>query len=167
MFCSLYLKQFLIFWQHPLRIDISNNAYFDYDTNYFTIDTSNNLTLKNYWKRDVSNNLYYNSSKVGIGLSLPTYPLEVAGNMNINAGDLYRSGVSLSSTLSNFLPTSGGTLTGTLTGTTISSTNITATNLAGSGSGITNLDYNNIATNKPTYSNPLLNTSNTISLQPI
>jgi hypothetical protein len=133
-------KNWIIIWQKPLRTDISNNVYLDYDTNYFTVDTSNNFTLKNYWKRDVSDNLYYNLTKVGIGLSNPNYPLEVAGNININACDLYRSGVPLSSTLSNFLPLSGGIMTGNLTGTTIS-----ATNLSGNGSGITALNASNIA----------------------
>ena len=38
-------KQFIIFFQAPLRCDISTNLYLDFDTNYFKIDTSNNLTL--------------------------------------------------------------------------------------------------------------------------
>ena len=133
-------KNWIILWQKPLRTDISNNVYLDFNPNYFSIDTSNNLTLNStFWAKDVSNNLYFTSGRVGIGLTNPAsnYKLDVFGN--INCQEVYRNGVTLASTLSNFLPTSGGTLTGVLTGTTIS-----ATNFSGSGSGITNINASNI-----------------------
>ncbi len=38
-------KSWILFFQKPLRSDISNNVYLDYDTNYFKVDTSNNLSL--------------------------------------------------------------------------------------------------------------------------
>ena len=52
-------KSWILFFQKPLRSDISNNFYLDFDTNYFSVDASNNyLTLNtNYWKKDISNNL--------------------------------------------------------------------------------------------------------------
>jgi hypothetical protein len=133
-------KNWIILWQKPLRTDISNNVYLDYNPNYFSIDTSNNLTLNSSsWAKDVSNNLYFTSGRVGIGLTNPAsnYKLDVFGN--INCQEVYRNGITLASTLSNFLPTSGGTLTGVLTGTTIS-----ATNFSGDGSGITNINASNI-----------------------
>ena len=37
-------KSWILFFQKPLRCDISNNIYLDFDTNYFSIDASNNLT---------------------------------------------------------------------------------------------------------------------------
>ncbi len=65
-------KSWILFFQSPLRSDISSNVYLDLDTNYFSIDASNNLTLNsNFWKKDVSNYLYTTSGKVGIG----TYPI--------------------------------------------------------------------------------------------
>ncbi len=33
-------KSWTLFFQKPLRCDISNNIYLDFDTNYFRIDTS-------------------------------------------------------------------------------------------------------------------------------
>ncbi len=38
-------KSWILFFQKPLRSDISSNVYLDFDTNYFSIDASNNLTL--------------------------------------------------------------------------------------------------------------------------
>ena len=35
-------KSWLLFFQKPLRSDISNNVYLDIDTNYFKVDTSSN-----------------------------------------------------------------------------------------------------------------------------
>ena len=35
-------KSWILFFQKPLRTDISNNVYFDFDTNYFKVDTSSN-----------------------------------------------------------------------------------------------------------------------------
>ncbi len=40
-------KSWILYFQKPLRTDISNNVYLDFDTNYFRIDTSNNLSLSN------------------------------------------------------------------------------------------------------------------------
>ncbi len=52
---------------------MSSNVYLDYDTNYFTVDTSNNLTLNtDFWEKDISNNLYFTSGKIGIGTTTPT-----------------------------------------------------------------------------------------------
>ena len=95
-------KSWILFFQKPLRSDISNNVYLDFDTNYFSVDASNNfLTLNtNYWKKDISNNLYTTSGKVGIGLTNPgtNYKLDVLGY--INCADIYRNGTPISSTLS-------------------------------------------------------------------
>ncbi len=49
-------KSWILFFQKPLRSDISSNVYLDFDTNYFKIDTSNNLTLNDFWKNYFSNN---------------------------------------------------------------------------------------------------------------
>jgi hypothetical protein len=37
-------KNWILFFQKPLRSDISSNVYLDFDTNYFEVDTSNNLS---------------------------------------------------------------------------------------------------------------------------
>ena len=97
-------KSWILFFQKPLRSDISSNVYLDFDTNYFSIDASNNLTLNNFWKKDISNNLYFTSGKNGIGLTNPgtSYRLDVLGN--INCSEIYRNGTTISSTLSIFLP---------------------------------------------------------------
>ncbi len=73
-----------------MRSDISSNIYLDINTNYFSIDASNNLTWNNdFWKKDVSNNTYFVSGKVGLGLTNPAsnYILDVSGNINCN--DIY------------------------------------------------------------------------------
>ena len=104
-------KSWILFFQKPLRCDISNNIYLDFDTNYFSIDASDNLTLNNdFWRKDISNNTYFVSGKVGIGLTNPAsnYILDVSGNINCN--EIYRNGTSISSTLSNFLALNGGSL---------------------------------------------------------
>jgi hypothetical protein len=153
-------KSWILFFQKPLRCDISNNIYLDFNPNYFSIDASNNLTLNNnFWRKDVSNNTYFVSGKVGIGLTNPAsnYILDVSGNINCN--EIYRNGTPISSTLSNFLTLNGGTLTGLLTGTTISATNLTATNLTGSGSAITNLNASNITSGILSVSNGGIGTS--------
>ena len=143
-------KNWIIFWNSPFNYNVnSNNVYLNYDTNYLSIDASNNLTLNsNFWKKDISNNLYTTSGKVGIGTYLigTNYKLDVLGN--INCQEIYRNGTTLASTLSLFLPLTGGTLTGVLNCTTISASNVSATNLSGSGASITNLNYNNITTIK-------------------
>jgi len=77
-------KSWILFFQKPLRSDISSNVYLDFDTNYFSTDASNNLTLNtNFWKKDISNNnisLSYN--KVGINTTTPQGALEVVGYNN-------------------------------------------------------------------------------------
>ena len=85
-------------------------------------------------EKDVSNNLYYTSGKIGIGVTKPNYDLDVSNN--INCFEIYRNGTPLSSVLSLFLPLTGGILTGNLTGTTISASYVSATNLSGSGTNI-------------------------------
>ena len=138
-------KSWILFFQKPLRCDISNNIYLDFDTNYFTVDSSNNLTLNNLWKKDISNNLYFTSGKIGIGVTNPgaNYNLDVGGN--INCSEIYRNGTPISSMISLFLPLTGGTLTGVLTATTISATNISAATFSGSGASLTNLNASNIS----------------------
>jgi hypothetical protein len=37
-------KNWILFFQKPLRTDISSNVYLNYDTNYFSVDASDNLT---------------------------------------------------------------------------------------------------------------------------
>ena len=105
----------------------------------FSIDASNNLTLNNFWKKDISNNLYFTSGKIGIGLTNPgtSNKLDVLGN--INCSEIYRNGTPISSVLSLFLPLTGGLLSGPLTGTTISATSMIANNFSGSGSALTNV----------------------------
>ena len=137
-------KNNIINWNYPLYYDSSDNAFFKYDITYFELDVSNNLTLNNiFWKKDISNNLYFTSGKVGIGLTNPNYNLDVLGN--INCQEIYRNGTPISSTLSLFLPLTGGTLTGVLTATTISATNISAATFSGSGASLTNLNASNIS----------------------
>ena len=98
-----------------------------------------------FLKKDVSNNIYITSGKIGIGLTNPAtnYKLDVSGN--INCGEIYRNGTPISSTLSLFLPLTGGTLTGLLTGTTISATNMTANLFSGSGASLTNINASNVS----------------------
>ncbi len=54
-----------------MRSDISSNVYLDFDIHYFSIDASDNLTLNDFWKKDLRNNLYFTSGKIGIGLTNP------------------------------------------------------------------------------------------------
>jgi hypothetical protein len=70
--------------------------------------------------------MYYFVSGKGIGLTNPAsnYIGDVSGNINCN--EIYRKGTSISSTLSLFLPLTGGALSGPLSGTTISATYMTA-----------------------------------------
>ena len=46
-------KSWILFFKKPLRSDISNNVYLDFDTNYFSVDASNNYLIlnTNYWKK--------------------------------------------------------------------------------------------------------------------
>ncbi len=55
-----------------------------------------------FGKKDLSNNLYFTSGKIGIGLANPdtNYKLDVLGN--INCSEMHRNGTTLSSTLSTF-----------------------------------------------------------------
>ena len=49
-----------------------------------------NLTFNDFWrKKDVSNNLYYTSGKIGIGVTKPKYDLDVLNN--INCFEMYRN----------------------------------------------------------------------------
>ncbi len=67
-------KSQILFFQKPLRSDISSNVYLDFDTNYFSTDASNNLTLNyNFWRKDISNNIYITS---GNGINNPLGTLE-------------------------------------------------------------------------------------------
>ena len=63
--------------------------------------------------------------------------------------EIYRNGTPLSSVLSLFLPLTGGILTGNLTGTTIAASYVSATNVSGFGTNISNLDYNNFVYIRP------------------
>ena len=140
-------KSWILFFKKPLRSDISSNVYLDFDTNYFTVDTSNNLTLNNdFWKKDISNNLYFTSGKIGIGTTTPdtNYKLDVVGN--INCSEIYRNGTPISSVLSLFLPLTGGQLTGNLTGTSCSMSSVSASIFSGSGASLSNLNASNITT---------------------
>ena len=45
-------KSWISFSQKPLRSDISSNVYLDFDTKYFKVDTSHNLSLSDtFWKK--------------------------------------------------------------------------------------------------------------------
>ncbi len=136
-----------MFFHKPLRSDISSNVYLDFDTNYFSIDPGNNLTLNNdVWKKDISNNLTFTSGQIGIGITnLDTnYILDVLGN--VNCSEIYRNGTLISPTLSLFLHLTGGLLSGPLTVTIISATNMSASTFSGSGASLTNLNASNITT---------------------
>jgi hypothetical protein len=109
-------KSWILFFRKPLRSDISSNICLDFDTNYFSIDASDNLTLNDFWKKDVSNNLVFTSGKIGIGLTNPDTNFKLDVLENRNCSEIYRNGTPLSSTLSIFLPLSRGSLTGTLSG---------------------------------------------------
>ncbi len=96
-------KSWILLSKKPSRTDINNIVYLGFDTNYFRVDTSKNLSLSNtFWKKDVSNNLYFNSGKIGIGSTNPgaNYALDVL--TNINCAKIYRNGTPISSTLSLF-----------------------------------------------------------------
>ncbi len=86
----------------------------------------------NFWKKDISNILYFTSEKIGIGITNPgaNYALDVLNH--INCAEIYRNGTPISSSLSLFLPPTGGTLTGVLSGTTISATNFSGSTFSGS-----------------------------------
>ncbi len=47
-------KSKILFFQKPLRSDISSNLYLDYDTNYFSIDANDNLTLSDFGKKTLA-----------------------------------------------------------------------------------------------------------------
>jgi hypothetical protein len=69
----------------------------------------NNLTLNNnFWRKGKKVTIYFISEKVGIGITNPNYALGVSNNIDCN--DIYRNGTRTSSTLSLFLPLSGGLL---------------------------------------------------------
>ena len=153
-------KSWILFFQKPLRTDISNNVYLDFDTNYFKVDTSNNLSLSDtFWKKDISNNLSFTSGKIGIGVTSPgaNYSLDVLNN--INCAEIYRNGTPISSTLSLFLPLTGGTLTGVLSGTTISATNMTASLFSGSGASLNSLNASNVSSER-NWNNNIISESN-------
>jgi hypothetical protein len=97
-------------------------------------------------RKNVSNDTYFVSGKVGISLTNPAsnYILDVSGNIHCN--ELYRNGTSISSSLSLFLPLTGGVSRGTLSGTTISATYMTANTFTGSGASLTNLYVSNATT---------------------
>jgi hypothetical protein len=44
-------RSWVLFFQNPLRSDTSSNVYLDFDTNCFSIDASNNLTLNHFLKK--------------------------------------------------------------------------------------------------------------------
>ncbi len=130
-----------------MRSDISSNVNSDFNPNYFTFDSSNNLTLNNnFWRKDISNNTYIVFGKVGIGLTNPgsNIILDVSGNINCN--EIHSNGTSISSTLSNFLTLNGGALSGALSGTTISATYMSANTFTGSRAELTNLNVSNATT---------------------
>ena len=73
-------KSWILFIQNPLKCDLSNKVYLDFDINYFKVDTSNNLSLSDtFWKKDVSNNIYLTYGKVGINTTTPQGALEIVG----------------------------------------------------------------------------------------
>ena len=45
-------KNGLIFWHAPFNYNVVNNhVYLNYDTNYFSIDASDNLTFNDFWRK--------------------------------------------------------------------------------------------------------------------
>ena len=61
---------------------------------------------------------------------------------------MYRNGAPISSTLSLFLPLTGGAFTGILTGTTISVTNRSASLFSGSGASLINIHASNVSSGR-------------------
>jgi hypothetical protein len=41
-------KSWILFFQKPLKSDISSNVYLDFDINYFSIDERNNFILNDF-----------------------------------------------------------------------------------------------------------------------
>ena len=62
-----------------------------------------------FGKKDISNNLYFTSGEIGIGITRPMYDLDVSNN--INCFEIYRNGTPLSSILSLFFSLTCGILT--------------------------------------------------------
>jgi hypothetical protein len=81
------------------------------------------------------------NSRLGIGVTSPSYALDVL--TSINCAEINRNGTPLSSTLSLFLPLTGGIMSGPLSGTTISVTSVSAATFSGSGASLTYLNASN------------------------
>jgi hypothetical protein len=106
-------KSWILFFQKPLSTDISSKVYLNYDTNYFSVDASNNLTLNtNFWKKDISNNISLSYNKVGINTTTPQGALEVVWYINtyrikfgtiLSTGTVYRANRIYSNGLFRFL----------------------------------------------------------------
>jgi hypothetical protein len=79
-----------------------------------------------------SNNINTPFLSINNTWALPAYPLDVTGQANATTlsegGTLLSTKYAPSNVLSNFLLTSGGTLTGTLTGTTVTSSTVNGSN---------------------------------------
>ena len=50
------------------------------------LNASDNLTCHDFWKKDISNNLYFTSGKIGIGITRPNYDCVLN---NINCNEIY------------------------------------------------------------------------------
>ena len=171
--------------------DLSNNIYtkiFDLSSNLnSSINTKENILsfqgpmskvlnivsidLSNYASNSSLSNYALNSSLSNYALNSSLSTLNAS---NITSGTLSvsRGGIGTTTLTANRILIGNGT-TSILQSPNLSwnntSNTLSATNFVGSGSGITNLDYNNIATNKPdltlyplkTYVDGSLNTINT------
>ncbi len=131
-------KNNIITWTDPFLYN-NDTLYLKYH-NSLSLDTSGNIKVTNpsQWTTTSGTLIYFNNT-IGIGLNNPntSYKLDVLGN--INCQEIYRSGVPITSTLSLFLPLTGGLLTGILTG-----TNINANYFSGNGQNISNINASNI-----------------------
>ena len=45
-------KNWTIFWHAPFNYNVvTNHVYLNYDTNYFSIDASDNLSFNDFWRK--------------------------------------------------------------------------------------------------------------------
>ena len=101
-----YCFSILCLWQFVFFCIYLNNFN-------FCIGDFGDSVSGNTW-RPTDFNINWNTGNVGMGILNTTYKLNVNGSINCN--EIYGNGTPITSTLSFFLPLTGGLLSGTLTG---------------------------------------------------